>query len=117
VKVLEVLLTHDGQNWMSRYLRFDRAIVYTYLACVVVVAAFTLDDRAQWSQALWNLKPWLEPVARITEFAFTPAVVGLMVCPFAILLMALRQRIATGTAVASIALFLCSILLLIPAIQ
>jgi hypothetical protein len=98
-------------------LKIDRALVYLYLVCVLVVAIATLDERAQWSQALGDFKPFLEPAANLTSFALDPAVFGLMICPFAMIVLALMKRISQQSAWIGCALFAASILLLIPAIQ
>jgi hypothetical protein len=95
----------------------DRVLIYAYLICVVVVAIATLDERAQFSQALWAWKPVLAPAANLTEFAFDFAVVGLLVCPTALLILALPMRISRRSAVIGGALLAASLLRFEPHIQ
>ena len=96
---------------------FERVLVFLYLGCIIVVAAFTLNERSQWSQELWKFAPLLELAARWTWFAFLPAVMGLLLCPCILLVRLYQQRLSSLAAGMGTILFLCSLLLLIPAIQ
>ncbi|MGE3239523.1 MAG: hypothetical protein AB7G28_01135 [Pirellulales bacterium] len=96
---------------------FERVVVYAYLICVLVVSSATLKERAQWSQTLWPLKPFLDATASLTAPAFDFAVIGILVCPFVMFILALMNRISQQTAFVGCALFAASVLLLIPAIQ
>src|SRR5262245_33710606 len=88
----------------------ERAFVYAYLFCAIIVSIGTIDQRSHHSLELWQLQPALGVASRLTMFALTPAVVGLLVCPLVFAALTIRGRLSWPGIIGCLALLDCSYL-------
>lgn len=77
----------------------------------------TIEWASYNSMALWELQPALGYVEGLIETAFFPALIGILVCPIAFVILTCTRRLSGPTIVCCLAFLVCSALTMIPAIQ
>ena len=95
----------------------ERAFVYAYVTCVVIASLATVNERSQWSHELWQLQPALGMAATSVSIIAPLACLGLVVFAVVALIHAFQQRSSWPAKAICVALILCTLLVMLPAIQ
>lgn len=97
-------------------------LIYCQLASLALATIGTIYSRAHLTHEYWKLGRFLSQYETIVEIAFTIGVIGLVICPLAMLVFVPRWRelapnIRIAFAIAEALLLAASWLVLLPAVQ